>query len=488
MSTYDHVILGSSPNALVAAARLAKAGKRVLLLESAATFGGPVATEEFAPGFRADTGVMSVALDEEVARELAPDMEVLRRDRVTALGASPVTLEAMPAVPEALRQAAALLRAMYRDPAPEVPAPVGGDAAALAQVAAQLHGLGPRQMHEVLRLLFMPVRDFVEELPLGPHVRGLIAGTALRAVGAGPFASGTVYGLLHHLATDDALFRSSAAGGVQALPLALAARARAHGAELRAGVVGTPKILIEDGAARGVRLEGGESIAAGAVISDHDVRATFTRLVSPAELEPEVNRGIRALKYRGTVARVHLALSGLPAFRGVDPAALRGTLVLEPSTVDLERAWDRTKRAQLPERPYVELTVPTVADPGLAPEGKHVLSAWVQGVPHGWTDAAAVAKGVVDRLEQHAPGLRELVLHTSVSLPRDLETRFGLTEGHLYGGEIRLDQTFFLRGLPGFARHRTPVENLYLCGSAAHPGGYSGRSGWNLAAQLITMG
>lgn len=484
MSKYDVLFLGSSPNALAAAGRLAGAGLRALVLEERAAVGGPVATEELAPGFRADTGVMSAALDPEVARELGVQVEPIVRDSVTALGSPPVTLRAMPELPAAVKNAVELLRAMHRMTPPSVPVPAPADSAALGELGARLLGLGHREMHEVLRILFMPARDFFRETVSEPVHRAVLCAAAVRAMSEGPFAPGTLFGFLHHEAVGDGLFRSTARGGVGALAAALAARAREKGADIRTGVKGPVTVDIEDGVARGARLSE-ETIAAEAVVSDFDVRTTFTKLVPAYELDPEVNRAVRNLRYRGSVARVHLALSALPVFNGVEPAALRGTLALIPVPDSLEKAWDQAKRGTVPARPYVEAAIPTVADPTLAPEGKHVLSAWVQYVPHGRGDRAALAKGVVEELATFAPGLPGLIEHEQVSLPEDLESRFGLTEGHLYGGEVNLAQAFFLRTLPGFSHHTTPIGNLYLGGSAAHPGGYTGRSGWNLAGQLL---
>jgi phytoene dehydrogenase-like protein len=484
VSARDVLFLGSSPNALAAAARLAKAGLRVTVADTREAAGGPVATEAFAPGFRADAGVASVALDPEIVRDLGLSVEVLRRDVVTALAPAPVSLRALPDLPAAVGHAVDLLRALYRSAPPDVPAPAAAGTQALDAVAAQLLGLGAREAHEVLRLLFMPARDFAEETVASEPVRALLCGAAVRALSEGPFASGTLFGLLHHLAVDDGPFRSTAKGGAGAISRALAEAAQNLGAEIRTGVPGPIRVVVEGGAARGATFGNGERIDAAAVVSDHDARTTLAHLVSPAELDPETNRAVRAVRYRGSVARVHLALRALPRFEGVDPDALRGTLVVAPSVAAIERAWDQAKRGALPSRPYVEATIPTVADPGLAPDGHHVLDAWVQHVPRGRADRRAVLSAVMDALAPHAPDLAGLVLHHAVSLPEDLEARFGLAEGHLYGGEVRLDQAFFLRPLPGFAGYASPLPGLHLAGSAAHPGGYSGRSGWNLAARL----
>lgn len=482
MKSYDVVFVGSSPNALAGAARLARHGKRVLVLSPRAAVGGPVTTEEFAPGFHADTALSSVALDPEVAADLGVSVDVVERPSVTLLGPSPVTL-GRPALPQAVGDAVELLRAMARVEAPEMPAPAAVDSAALGALGARLLGLGERRMHEVLRLLFLPARDFALETALSDAERTALCAAAIHGVSEGPFAPGTLFNYLSREAAGDGLSGPTARGGLRAVSEALAARARALGAEIRAGAA-LSAVVIEGGAARGVEADG-ERFEAAAVVSDYDVRATLGKLVPPYELPPETNRAVRALRYRGSVARVHLALDALPAFSGALPGALRGTLLVAPDVAALERAWDEAKRGAVPARPYIEVTVPTVGDPSLAPAGKHVLSAWVQWVPHGRGDREALRTAVVEQLSVFAPGLAGSVVGHEVLLPEDLEARFGLTEGHLSGGEIHLAQAFFLRGAPGCAGHRTPVDGLFLGGAGAHPGGWGGRAGWALAGRLL---
>ncbi len=482
----DVLFLGSSPNALVAAARLARAGRRVVVLETREALGGPVATETFAPGFRADAGVMGAAIEPEILRDLGASIEVLRRDAVTLLGKKPVTLRALPELPRAFHDAVELVAAVHRLSPPRVPAASGDDAAALAGVGERLRGLGPRAMHEVLRLTFMSIRDYVDENLTNEAEKTLLAAAAVRGLSEGPFAPGTLYPLLHRLAVDDALFRSSAKGGLGALARALGDAARAAGADVRTGVAAPLRIEIDGGVARGVRLGDGSLVEATDIVSDDDARATFTRHVAPRELDPEANRAVAATRCRGVTARVHLAFSALPAFEGVDASAWRGTFVIAESVAAIERAWDAGKRGRLSPRPVVEFTIPSVADPSLAPTDRHVLDASVQYAPHGRVDPAHVLEALLSALEPFDRGIRGRVLHQQVSLPEDLERRFGVTEGQLDGGEIRLDQTFFLRPFPGHARYASPVEHLWLGGSAAHPGGYSGRSGENLARTLAS--
>jgi phytoene dehydrogenase-like protein len=492
VTRYDVLFLGTSSNALAAAARLARAGLSVLLLDTRPAAGGPVTTAGFgAPGFLADIGLPSAALDPEIAADLGLSLDWIRRDTVTSLGAAPLTLREEPSLPAAVGHAVELIRALHRMDPPNMPVPAEADAASLQALSGELRGLGARDMHEVLRLLSLPVRDFLREIAgdhalfQSPAARGLLAGLAVRGLSEGPFAQGTLWNALCLMALGEGLFRSTLRGGTGKLADALCHVAVAAGAQVRTSVPGPIRVDVEDGVARGVILGDGERLSAGAVVSDFDVRFTFTRLVSPADLPPEVNREVRCIRYRGSVARVHFALSGLPSFTGLDADALRGTLVLAPDVESLEKAWDQAKRGTVPEHPYIEATLPSVADPTLAPQGSHVLDAWVQFVPHGRGDREALSRSVLSHLAAFAPDLPSLVLHTSVLLPEDLESRFLLTEGHLYGGENRLEQSFFQRSLPDCPHYGSPIESLYLAGSGAHPMGYGGRSGWNLARRLL---
>src|SRR5262249_18898338 len=232
-------------------------------------------------------------------------------------------------------------------------------------------------------------------------------------------------------------------------------------------------------------------IDAAQVFSDYDARYTFTKLINPPDLEPEFNRAVQQIRYNGAVARINFALRELPDFSSIgfplSERALRGTLVIAPSLKQLERAFDRAKYGDLSDRPYLELSIPSLADPTLAPAGKHVLSVWLQYAPYrGDFDTERVLELVLTRLCEFAPNLRSLLLHAQVLMPRDFEARFNLSEGHLYGGDMTLNQAFFLRPIPGFSQYGTPIEQLYLCGSATHPGGgVCGLAGRNAANRIL---
>ncbi|HJZ46009.1 MAG TPA: NAD(P)/FAD-dependent oxidoreductase [Roseiflexaceae bacterium] len=511
MTSYDTVILGSSASALAATAYLARAGQRVLLLEPSAQIGGAMTTDEFADGFRADLGLYSGRIDPGIARDLRlhdHGLEAIERDTITSLlperrsftlpadreaaadvirGFAPNDAARYGQFMRLLDLASDLLRSAYATTPPEAHHPSAADAARLMALAGQLRGYGRREMAEVTRLLVMSARDLLDEWFESAELKGLLASAAVRGLTQGPFAGGTTFNLLHHLAIGDGYVRATAKGGIGAIGQALASAAQSHGAELRANA-GAARAVVSDGVATGVQLESGEVIAATRVISDYDARQTFTRLVGSPELEPEFNRAVRNIRYNGAVARVNLALRELPGFAGVAEEALGGTLTIAPSLAYLEKAFDGAKYGDISEQPYIEASLPTLADATLAPAGKHVLSVWLQYAPYrNKLDPERVRELAIARLSEYAPDLPSLVLHSQVVMPRDFEERFGMSEGHLYGGDMTLAQAFFLRPLPGFAQYRTPIEQLYLCGAATHPGGgVSGLAGRNAANELLS--
>jgi phytoene dehydrogenase-like protein len=510
MSAYNTILLGSSPNALTAAAYLARAGKRVLVLEPSAQLGGATATVEFADGFHADLGLTSGRLDPGIVRDLElhqHGLEVVERDTITSLlpdrrsftlpadreaaaevirGFAPNDAARYGHFMQLLDLASDFLASAYAMTPPEAQHPSAAEVTRLMALVGRLRGYGRREMTEVMRLLVMPLRDLLDEWFASAELKGLLGGAGVRGLTQGPFAGGTTFNLLHHLAIGDGYFRASAKGGVGAIGRALAAAAQAHGAELRTDV-GPLHVVVTDGVATGVRLDNGEQIDAARVISDYDARQTFTQLVDPPELEPEFNRAVRNIRYNGAVARVNLALRELPSFAGLSEEALRGTLTIAPSLAQLERAFDGAKYGDISDQPYLEVSIPSLSDATLAPAGRQVMSIWLQYAPYrSGVDAERVRELALDRLSDYAPNLRSLVLHAQVLTPQDFQAQYQLSEGHLYGGDMTLAQALFLRPIPGFAQYRTPIEQLYMCGAATHPGGgVSGLAGKHAAHELV---
>lgn len=502
------LILGSSPNALAAAAQLASAAGQILVLEPSGLIGGPTTSAPIHAGFVGDLGLTSGRLAPALIHDLRLaeyGLDVIERPTLTSLlpdgrsltlsadpaasadsirGFSAQDAERYPAFCRLIDLAVDFLRAVYADPAPAAHQPGPADMAQLVELVGRLRGYGRREMTEVMRLLVMSIRDLLDEWFESPALKGLLATLGVRNLMQGPFAGGTTFNLLHQFVVGDGIARATARGGLGALSAALAAAAQARGVTIRSGV-GPLRVLVSDGAATGVQLASGEVIPATQVISDYDARHTFTQLVPPPALDPEFNRAVRVTRYNGAVARLNLALRELPAIAGLDDSALRGTLVLAPSLPYLERAYDDAKVGRLSASPFLEVTIPSLADPGLAPAGQHVMSIWLQYAPfRGSIPAGAILESALAALDTFAPDLRGAILHAQVLAPQDLAARFDLSEGHLTGGDLTLAQALFLRPIPGYAQHRTPIAGLYLCGATTHPGGVSGLAGLH-AARVI---
>ncbi len=507
MTSYDTIILGTSPNALTAACYIARGGKKVLVLEPYEHIGGASATIEFAAGFKGDICLTSGRLDGSIVKDLKladHGLDIIQRQSITSLlpdgksfslpanmdaaievirGLSEHDAEKYKQFMELVEMATGFMKSANEMAPPVNHPPSKTDVEELSILTAQLKGFGRREMTEVMRLLVMSVRDLMEEWFENAELKGLLASGAIRGINQGPFAGNTVYTLLHHLAQGDGYFRATAKGGLGAISSALSKAAQSYGAEVRTKT-GMFKVNVTDGSATGVTV-GGESIDATMVISDYDARFTFTELVPPPELEPEFNRAVRHARYSGAVARINFALKELPTFTGLAQEALSGTLIVAPSVKYLEKAYDGAKRGSVSEHPYIEVTIPSLSDATLAPNGKHVMSVWMQYVPYSSkVEPDKIGELAIKQLSEFCPNLKSLVEHTQVIAPKDLESQFHLSEGSLCGGEVNLAQAFYLRPIPGFAQYHTPISQLYLCGSATHPGGINGLSGRNAAREV----
>jgi phytoene dehydrogenase-like protein len=518
--SYDAVVIGAGVNSLVAAWRLAAAGSRVRVLERRETGGGSLVTEEIAPGFRVDTarhdigwippvvaralaarGVALVRPDPEIVAPLADGGALLLSPDVAKSAAaiqphSPRDAERWPEFARLMTRLAGFLESLYGAPPPRVPGAGFGDLVALGRLALRLRRLGKADMIELLRTVPMPVADLLDDWFESDALKGAVGAAGIKGILRGPRSGGTAFVLLHHLVGGRGVV---ARGGVGTLSTALAALAKKAGTEVRTGVE-VKEITVRGGRATGVVTAAGEEIVARTVVSGADPRATFLGLVHPIHLDPEVVRAAGHIRFRGAVAKVNLSLDRLPAFRGVPDEALAGAITIAPHLDYLERAYDHAKHGRVSERPFLEVRIPSLVDPSLAPAGKHVASIWVQYVPYGKRETGngkregngergkgkGVYETVIETLQQYAPGIENLVLHRQVLTPDDLEARFGLTEGSLYHGELGLDQILFMRPLGRWARYRTPIAGLYLCGAGSHPGGGTiGASGWLAAGAVL---
>jgi phytoene dehydrogenase-like protein len=517
---YDAVIVGAGHNGLVTAGYLAKAGLRTLVLERRSRAGGALATEEVAPGVRAPIGadglgglrasvVRDLRLGEYGLRAVEPDVVAF----APSADGSPITLWRDPARTATelrttrLRDAGgflafdrkvrSLVRFLTRVQAtqpPDLASPSPADGFTGLTLVNALRHLGKRQIRETLRVLPMSVADLVSEALDDEALCGVLGARGIRYSAMGPRSAGTALNFLW----DSALGGGAAGrtvfarGGPDSLTEALLAAARTNGATVRCGV-DVSAIRTSRGSVEGVALASGEEIDARIVASSADPKHTLLRLLDPAEIGPTLSWRARNIRMPGVVAKVTLVLDALPAF-GVDDERLRGRIVIAPSLDHLEGAFNDSKYGRISGHPYLEATIPTLSDPGLAPDGVHFLTALFQYAPRqlrddDWDDAARdrVVDTAVRTLEPYAPGIAERIVARHVVTPEDLEREYGLSGGHPMHGEHALDQFFAWRPLLGHARYRlADVRGLYLCGAGAHPGGgITGGPGRNAARAIL---
>ncbi len=380
-------------------------------------------------------------------------------------------------------------------PPPDIDHPSRGDLWSMLQTGRAIRKLGKKDMFRLLRWGPMAVADLVSEYFETELLRAVIAARGVFGTFLGPWSAGSALVLLIRAAGDphpagSAMF---AVGGAGALTQAMASAAKAAGAEIRVGAE-VIEIRVQNGAATGVLLSTGEEINAKAIISNADPKRTLLKLTDPIHLSPDFVQRLQHYRGNGTVAKVNLALSGLPKFTALQNgagAALKGRIHIGNEIDYLERAFDESKYGNFSRQPYLEVAIPSLTDPTLAPEGKHVMSIYMQYAPYklkgDWDQQRnALGQTVVQTLAQYAPNLPELILTHQIITPRDLEERYGLTGGQIFHGDLALDQFFTMRPLLDWARYKTPIENLYLCGSGTHPGaGLTGGSGANAAREIV---
>ena len=480
----DAVVIGGGHNGLTAAGYLAKAGMDVVVLEKRKALGGLAGTYEFAPGFRASigpdlAGLLSPMVIEDLGLKThglelvpldpivaTPEGLMLWRDVGKSVEAirkySAKDADAYPRFIELVEKLAAFLKPLLTKPAPTPDIQSGSDLLELLRLGWGFRQLGTRPMHELLRILPMALSDLLDEWFENDWVKGALAGPALEGVCLGPRSAGTAALFLYQrLGDQPAIARN--------LPGAFLAALRSFGGRVRTEAP-VSKIRVEDGRVQGVALENGETLDARYVLSTVSPRTTFLELAQPSDFEPSFISEIENIRYRGVTAKLDLALAKHPHVQGV--------FQVGATLDDLERAYDAVKYGRASEAPFLRAVVPSAADPSLAPEGKHVMSVLVQYVPYG---ATLSPDKVIAAL-----GLGDTVLHHSLRTPEDYETELGLPEGNLHHGEMALDQLFFMRPVPGWARYETPVDGLYLGGAGSHPGGgLTGAPGANAARELL---
>ncbi len=522
-SGYDAVIIGGGHNGLVAAAYLARAGRHVLVLERREMVGGCAVTEEIWPGFHVSTAAyLTSLLQPRIVQELElerfgyrvdakdpaffsayPDGRHLFmwQDRAKTLAEiakfSPRDAEAYPIYEDHIERLSRFVEWMLLVTPPQFPPVRLGDGLDYLKTAARLLRLLPRDLIGLVKIFTESAADFLEDWFESPELKVTLSTDGVIGANGGPRSPGTAYILLHHSMGGVAGHRGLwgfVRGGMGAVSEAIASSARSRGAEVRTSAP-VDRVLVREGKARGVVLKGGEEISAPVVISNLDPRATFLGLVDTRDLPPEFTDAVRRYRSEGTSLKMNLALSGLPEFRvlpGAPGPQHRATMHICPSIDYVEHAWDDAKYGHPSQRPMLELTIPTMYDSSLAPPGRHIMGVFLQYAPYTlakgtWDELRETyADRVIGLMEEYIPNIRSIIIDRQVLTPLDLERRFGLTGGNIFHGEMSLDQMYVMRPVAGWARYRTPIRGLYLCGSGAHPGGgVMGAPGYNAAREIL---
>jgi phytoene dehydrogenase-like protein len=515
--------VGGGHNGLVTAAYLARAGVRVLVLEARELVGGCAVTEEIWPGYRVSTAsYLSSLMQEKVVRELElerfgyrvdakdpaffspfPDGRYLFmwQDRAKTIAEiakfSKHDAEAYPRYEAHLEKLAIVAESLLLTTPPEFPPQGIGDFIDYLKLLGRLRGLSRAEMVGLVKVFTQSAADFLDDWFECEEIKVTLATDGVIGANGGPRSPGTAYILLHHCMGGVNGHRGLwgfVRGGMGAVSNAIADSARAHGAVIRTNAP-VAKILTKNGRANGVVLASGEEIHASIVASNLDPKRTFLKLLDASELPVEFVAGIRRFRSEGTSLKMNLALDGLPRFKAFPETPgpqHKATMHLCPSIEYVERAWDDAKYGRPSRSPLIEMTIPTMYDSSLAPAGEHIMGIFLQYAPYTLTGAdwdierEPYAERVLDVIAEYCPNIRDIIVERQTLTPLDLERRFGITGGNIFHGEMSVDQMFVLRPLAGFANYRTPIRDLYLCGSGAHPGGgVMGAPGHNAAREIL---
>ena len=505
--TYDVIVIGGGHNGLVNAAYLARAGKKVLVLERRHVLGGAACTEEVFPGFHFSVCSYVVSLlRPEIIRDLdlpRHGLEILPLDgtftpmpngdylwRVNDHGKthreiarhSKIDAEAYDEFGKAMQAMCRFVKPILGMVPPDPTTLSPKELMKLLFIGRRFQGLSSEDKYNQVQLMTMSAIDFLDQWFETDVLKATMSASGIIGTFLGVRSPGSAYVLLHHYMGEiDGAFRSwgFARGGTGAISNAIGAAAREAGAEIRTQAP-IAKILVKNGKVRGVVLADGDEIQAPVISSSLDPRQTFVKMIEPDQLPAEFLEEVRRYKFRGSSGKVNLALDALPNFKSLSGSGphLRGAISISPSVEYMERAYDDAKYGNFSRRPYVDMVIPTLTDPSVAPPGKHILSCFVQYAPYklrpglNWDEQReAFGNNVINTIAEYAPNIKDIILHKQVLTPLDLEREWGLSEGNIFQGELSLEQLFFLRPVPGYAQFRTPIRNLYLCGSATHPGG-----------------
>ena len=521
---YDAVVVGGGHNGLTTAAYLARAGLTTLVLERREIVGGCCVTEEIAPGCRVSTtSYIASMLRPEVISDLRlgdyglrmvpcdpaiqvpfPDGHVVPwwADRARAKEEfkkiSVKDAETFIQVDDRLKKLARYLQPFFMEPPPEIDTRSMRGWTDLFRVGSKFRGISSDEVSQLISFLTGSLGEFLDHNYESEKMKTMFLANNVYGKHGGPYQPGTAIGLLFHLLSGGEHelqgFYGHVMGGMGAITQALAASGRKLGVEIRTSSP-VAHIDVRDGRARGVVLEDGTEVRARIVLSNADPKRTFLKMVPESELPGEFLHSIRGIKMEGPCAKVNLVLDAEPRFTGTSPNATaleRTFYTLVPSLAFAERCYDIAKFGDIPEELWVDCVVSSNADPSLAPSGKHILTCFVQYVPYhlregNWDDnRELLGNRVVKKIAEYAPNVPNAIVARQVLTPLDLERTYGLTEGNIFHGDLRLEQLFFMRPVSGWSQYRTPIDGLYLCGAGAHPGGgVTGAPGHNAAHQVL---
>ncbi|HWM53534.1 MAG TPA: NAD(P)/FAD-dependent oxidoreductase [Thermoplasmata archaeon] len=518
---YQAIVIGGGHNGLTAAAYLARAGKRVLVLERRHVLGGAAVTEEVFPGFKFTVcSYVCSLLRPQVIRDLdlpsrgfevipqessftpLPDGRYLyhRGDEEDAFQAiakfSRRDAEAYPRFGRLMARLAKFIAPTLTMTPPDVGSLNPSELRKLFALNKQVKTLTEDELYTFARLMTMSAADYLDEWFETDALKAGLCSSGIIGTLLGPRSPGTAYVLMHHYMGEiDGAYRSwgYVRGGMGMVSESIASAARSYGAEIRLNAE-VHHILVKDGRAFGVELASGERIEAKVIASGADPKRTFLKFLERSDLPADFVRGIENFKIEGSSGKANFALKEAPSFSALpgNGPQLQGAISIGPSVDYIEKAYDDAKYGDFSHRPFIDMCIPSTLDPTLAPPGKHIMSCFIQYAPYTlrngtWPDRReAFAETVIDTIEEYVPKLRDIILHQQVLSPWDLEQMIGLTGGNIFHGELTPDQLFFLRPVPGWAQYRTPIKGLYLCGSGAHPGGgVMGAPGLNAAREIL---
>ncbi len=528
MHRYDAVVIGGGHNGLAAAFYLARAGLHTVVLERREILGGCCVTEEIdsvaAPGCRVSTAAyMASMLRPEIIRDLELDRHGLRmvaasptvqavtpdgtvlpwwseRDRMRAVlqRFAPADRERFLSLDGRLASLAHHLEPLFMQAPPDLERGGIAGRCELLRYALKFRRLRGREIADLVAFATGSLGEYLDRSLESPHLKSLILSNSLYGKHGGPYDPGTLFGLLFHLLGGGQQARQGfvghVIGGMGAITTAMASACRSGGVELRTAAT-VRQILVRNGRAGAVLLEDGTEIAARIVVSNADPKRTFLGLVAPGELDPEFLAAVRGIKMDGPCAKLNLVLAEAPELTGIEPGAdalQRAQFTLVPWLDGAQRCYDDARRGQIPEPLWIDCLVPSLVDTSLATPGRHVMSCFAQYLPYRL--AASDWNGERDRLQHQilqqiaasVPAVGRSLVASRLYTPKDLEDVFGITEGNIFHGDLRPDQLFFLRPLPGHARYATPLRGLYLCGAGTHPGGgVTGAPGFNAAERIL---